>query len=101
MAIGQSMTLGDETGGADYISVVPDLEIRDLDEAIYAKLRLRANRKGRSTEEEALQILRAAVDEPPKDERIWEWLRRRAIERQRGMPPAGDSTDLIREERDA
>ena len=45
--------------------------------------------------------MKAAADEPPKDERIWDWLRRRAIERQRGMPLAHDSTDLIREDRDA
>jgi plasmid stability protein len=78
-----------------------NLNIRRLDESTHAKLRLRAAGNRRSMEEEARQILRAALDEPPKDERIWEWLRRRAIERQGGVPLEGDSTDLIREDRDA
>ena len=43
--------------------------IRNLDEAVKAKIRERARRHGRSTEEEARQILRSAVDEgggPPE-----------------------------------
>jgi antitoxin FitA len=80
---------------------MPNLNIRRLDEETHAKLRVRAARNGRSMEEEARRILRNALDEPPKDERIWEWLRRRAIERQGGVPLEGDSTDLIREDRDA
>jgi antitoxin FitA len=78
-----------------------NLNIRRLDEATHAKLRLRAARNGRSMEEEARRILRNAVEDPPSDERVWEWLRRRAIERQGGIPLEGDSTDLIREDRDA
>jgi antitoxin FitA len=80
---------------------MPNLNIRRLDEATHAKLRLRAARNGRSMEEEARRILRNAVEDPPSDERVWEWLRRRAIERQGGIPLEGDSTDLIREDRDA
>jgi antitoxin FitA len=78
-----------------------NLNVRRVDDEIYAKLRLRAARNGRSMEEEVRQILRAAVEEPPRDERIWDWLRRRAAERQGGMPLPGDSTELIREDRDA
>jgi plasmid stability protein len=78
-----------------------NLNIRRLDEATHAKLRLRAARNGRSMEEEARRILRSAVEAPPTDERMWEWLRRRAIERSGGKPSDLDSTDLIREDRDA
>ncbi len=40
------------------------LTIRDLDDALKLKLRLRAAAQNRSMEEEARQILRAALSEP-------------------------------------
>ena len=79
---------------------MPNLNIRRLDPETHTKLRVRAARNGRSMEEEARQILRAAVEEPPTDERIWDWLRRRAIERSGGIPSDLYSADLIREDRD-
>ena len=41
------------------------LTIRDLDEAVKRNLRIRAASRNRSMEEEARQILRAALLEPP------------------------------------
>jgi plasmid stability protein len=43
---------------------VATLTIRDLDDALKLKLRLRAAGQNRSMEEEARQILRAALQEP-------------------------------------
>lgn len=40
------------------------LVVRDLDEALKARLKQRAQRRGHSMEEEVRQILRAAVREP-------------------------------------
>ena len=42
---------------------MPTITIRDLDEALKRRLRLRAAARGRSMEEEARQILRAALSE--------------------------------------
>ena len=41
------------------------LTIRNLDESIKGRLRVRAASRGRSMEEEARQILRTALSEPP------------------------------------
>ncbi|WP_284619893.1 FitA-like ribbon-helix-helix domain-containing protein [Aquabacterium humicola] len=41
------------------------LTIRDLDEALKQRLRIRAAHRNRSMEEEARQILRSALQEPP------------------------------------
>lgn len=43
------------------------LTIRDLDEALKLKLRLRAAGKNRSMEEEARQILKSALQEPASE----------------------------------
>ena len=43
------------------------LTIRDLDEALKRKLRLRAAGRNRSMEEEARQILRAALQDEPEE----------------------------------
>lgn len=45
---------------------MPTLTIRDLDDALKLKLRLRAASQNRSMEEEARQILRAALVEPER-----------------------------------
>lgn len=42
------------------------LTIRDLDDALKLRLRLRAASQNRSMEEEARQILRAALTEPER-----------------------------------
>jgi plasmid stability protein len=47
-------------------SLVASITIRNLDEPVKAKLRLRAARHGRSMEEEARHILRAALSEKPR-----------------------------------
>jgi antitoxin FitA len=82
---------------------MPSLNIRRLDEETHARLRIRAAEHGRSMEEEARQILRSVVtDAPPANSReFWEWLGDRAKARQGGVRSKLDSTDLIREDRDA
>lgn len=42
------------------------ITVRRLDEAVKARLRIRAARHGRSMEEEARQVLTAALNEEPK-----------------------------------
>jgi plasmid stability protein len=44
------------------------LTIRDLDESLKRKLRIRAAERNRSMEEEARQILRAALQESPEED---------------------------------
>jgi plasmid stability protein len=56
------------------------ITIRNLDDRVKRKLRVRAARNGRSMEEEARQILRAAVTEKPsptEPENIYDVIRRR------------------------
>lgn len=54
------------------------LTIRNLDERLKGRLRVRAATRGRSMEEEARQILRAVLDEPePAAENLAERIRRR------------------------
>jgi plasmid stability protein len=45
---------------------VAAITIRNLDETLKARLRLRAARRGKSMEEEARDILRAALSSEPK-----------------------------------
>jgi antitoxin FitA len=54
------------------------LTIRDIDESVKSRLRVRAAQRGLSMEEEVRRILRAAVDEPAVAERgLGERIRRR------------------------
>jgi len=54
------------------------ITIRRLDEALKARLRVRAARQGRSMEEEARQILKAGLtDEPMRRPNLAESIRRR------------------------
>lgn len=54
------------------------LTIRNLDERLKGRLRVRAATRGRSMEEEARQILRAVLDEPePAEEDLAASIRRR------------------------
>jgi plasmid stability protein len=72
------------------------LVVRNLDDAVKAGLRRRAQRHGHSMEEEARDILRAAVavDEPPPKQ-LGTWLAglfagvglTEEISEQRGQPP--------------
>ena len=81
---------------------MPSLNIRRLDDETHTRLRVRAAQNGRSREEEARLILRAAVAEPRRwGKADWEALGERARARQGGIPSELDSTDLIREDRDA
>lgn len=81
---------------------MPNLNIRRLDEQTHSRLRVRAAQHGRSMEEEARQIIRAAVNPPtPHSDDIASWLGARAKARSGGKRLKGDSTDLIREDRDA
>jgi plasmid stability protein len=78
---------------------MPNLNIRRLDEETMRRLRVRAAQRGRSMEEEARQILRAAVATAAAGDDYWTELRRRAKARAAGRPQS-DSTALIREDRD-
>jgi plasmid stability protein len=81
---------------------MPSLNIRRLDDETHTQLRVRAAQNGRSMEEEARLILRAAVAEPQRWSKAdWRALGERAKARQGGIPSELDSTDLIREDRDA
>ncbi len=53
------------------------LTIRDLDDALKRSLRVRAARQNRSMEEEARQILRAALTAPPARVNLAERIRTR------------------------
>jgi plasmid stability protein len=54
------------------------LTIRNVDDSVKAKLRVRAAQHGRSMEEEVRRILDAAVDEaPPRTEGLGTAIRRR------------------------
>ena len=52
---------------ANWRSIVATLTIRDLDDSLKLKLRLQAASRNHSMEEEARQILRAALQEPVQD----------------------------------
>lgn len=56
------------------------LVIRDLDEAVKARLRVRAARNGRSMEAEARAILGAAVAEPVESRGLGSRIRRRFVD---------------------
>ena len=73
------------------------LVIPDLDDATLARLRERATSHGRSAEEEAREILAAALEGPPDP-----WARINAF-RERLLASGrtfSDSTELLREDRD-
>ena len=53
------------------------ITIRQLDDRIKAKLRVRAAHHGRSMEEEAREILRSALGPTPQEENLAEAIRRR------------------------
>jgi antitoxin FitA len=72
------------------------LMVRNLDDDLVRRLRIRAAEHGRSGEEEHRRILEAALR--PCDKAFWaKAAALRAATRGRGGP---DSADLIREERD-
>jgi antitoxin FitA len=52
-------------GFAGILIIMPTITIRDLDDEVKSKLRVRAARHGRSMEAEVRDILRRAVDERP------------------------------------
>jgi antitoxin FitA len=56
-----------QSGAGHY--TMASITIRNLDDRVKAKLRLRAARHGRSMEEEAREILRAAVTGDPRSGR--------------------------------
>ena len=66
------------------------LTIRNLDDGVKARLRVRAAERGRSMEEEARSILAAAVERSPADEGLGTRLRRRFADLEGGelrIPP--------------
>jgi plasmid stability protein len=74
--------------------IMASITIRNLDDALKARLRLRAARRGRSMEEEAREILRAALNEQHGERRdLASVIRRR-------MAPFG-GVDLPEVERDS
>jgi plasmid stability protein len=78
------------------------LNIRKLDDETHVRLRVRAAQHGRSMEEEARQLLREALAPPRRwGKAEWDALGERAKARQGGVRSDIDSTDLIREDRDA
>ncbi len=76
-----------------------NLNIRRLDDETIRRLRIRAAQHGRSMEEEARQLLLAAVGMAAASGDYWARLRSRAKLRGGGAAQS-DSTLLIREERD-
>ena len=57
---------------------MPSITLRNLDEALKARLRVRAAHNGRSMEDEARTILRAALGgDTPRDTNLAERIRRR------------------------
>lgn len=56
------------------------ITIRNLDEQLKHRLKLRAARHGRSMESEAREILRAAINEPDAPDNLVDALRRRLDE---------------------
>ena len=66
------------------------ITIRNLDEAVKRKLRLRAAQRNRSMEEEARDILRAALSqEPAQAGNLADAIRRRADAIRRRVEPFG------------
>ena len=77
-----------------------NLNIRNLDPALHARLRVRAAQHGRSMEAEVRQILTALLQPEQADRAAYAArMRKRAIARTRGRAQT-DSTALIREDRD-
>jgi antitoxin FitA len=74
------------------------LTVDDIDDEVIARLRRRAERRGRSLEQELREIL-AAASEPSREEMV------AVIDRIRAMTPRDrpqtDSTLLVREDRDS
>jgi len=69
---------------------VASITIRNLDEAVKRKLRLRAAQRNRSMEEEARDILRAALSqEPAQAGNLADAIRRRADAIRRRVEPFG------------
>jgi plasmid stability protein len=73
---------------------VATLMIRDLDEGVKARLRLRAAQNGRSMEAEARAILAAALIEPTTPTGLGSWIREQFIDLDAGSiePPARTDT---------
>jgi antitoxin FitA len=59
---------------------MPTLTIRDIDEDLKARLRIRAAENGRSMEAEVRAILRSALDSEAPTERLGSWIHARAAE---------------------
>jgi plasmid stability protein len=84
----------------EYIAAMANLNIRNIDPALHARLRIRAAEHGRSMEAEVRQILTDLL-QPAANDRAAHMarVRQRAIGRTRRHPQS-DSTILIREDRD-
>lgn len=76
---------------------VPDLLIRNVPDRVMERLKQQAERNGRSVQKEALDILESGTQLT-----MAEWMERadRTRERLRAEGFFGDSTPLIREDRD-
>lgn len=61
----------------DIIAIVPSILIRKIDDRTKSRLRVRAASHGRSMEEEAREILRAALISPATGGNLSEMIRRR------------------------
>lgn len=79
---------------------MPNLSIRQVDEATYSRLKLRAAGNGRSMEAEAREILASAVGETRESPRIWISRVRSAAVKRSGGRKLPDSTVVIRAERE-
>jgi len=76
---------------------MPDILIRDLDEAVVARLKQRAEMNKRSLQKEAQAILETAARQPTREERT---RLVREMQEAWGDRVFSDSTPLIREDRD-
>ncbi len=76
-----------------------DVRIRKLDDWVVATLRGRAERAGRSLEEELRVVLTEAALQPQHEFARRVAALREEVRREHGLFP--DSTDLIREDREA
>ena len=73
------------------------MTIRNLDDAVYARLKAQAGAQGRSLEAEARRILETAANQPDRASFAMRALEIRAASRKKWK---GDATAIIRAERD-
>jgi antitoxin FitA len=77
---------------------VGQLTVREIDDEIIRRLKIRAAERGRSAEAEHREILKQALL-PEKKRNVDEWLRRARELRERIGPITTDSTEIIRKMR--